>query len=305
MDKYKQIPPLRALKAFEAASRYLSFTKASEELHVTQAAISHQIKNLEIKTGVKLFKRYNRSLQLTAEGRSYLMSIRDALESLEKSTRQLKNQDSSGTLNISVLPSFATKWLSRRVWKFQEQHPEIDVRISAFEWLVDFKKEDCDIAIRYSNQGKWPGLTSELLFNEEVFPVCGRNYLKQISGSIEAKDLLKMQLLHEDYVTEDWHDWFNLVGLHHPDKLRGTRYSHTVTMLESVENNQGFALGRTPLVQDDINRGLLLAPFKERIKSKMAYYLVYPNGNKSDKKLEIIREWLFIEAEKFKENSVW
>jgi len=304
IDKYKQVPPLRALKAFEAASRYLSFTKAAEELHVTQAAISHQIKNLEEMTGVSLFKRYNRSLKMTAEGKLYLMSIRDALESLEKATRQLKNRDSSGTLNISVLPSFATKWLSRRIWKFQEKHPEIDVRISAFEWLVDFKKEDCDIAIRYSNQGKWPGLTSELLFKEEVFPVCGRRYYKNMPSDLKPEDLLKMNLMHEDYVNEDWHDCFAMAGIRHLDNLRGTRYSHTVTMLESVENNQGFALGRTPFVQDDINRGLLVAPFDIRLDSSMSYYLVYPSDNHSDRKLQMIRDWLFEEGEKFTRESI-
>ena len=304
IDKYKQVPPLRALKAFEAASRYLSFTKAAEELHVTQAAISHQIKNLEEMTGVSLFKRYNRSLKMTAEGKLYLMSIRDALESLEKATRQLKNRDSSGTLNISVLPSFATKWLSRRIWKFQEKHSEIDVRISAFEWLVDFKKEDCDIAIRYSNQGKWEGLTSELLFKEEVFPVCGRRYYKNMPTDLKPEDLLKMNLMHEDYVNEDWHDWFAAAGIKHLDNLRGTRFSHTVTMLESVENNQGFALGRTPLVQDDINRGLLVAPFDIRLESSMSYYLVYPSDNHSDRKLQMIRDWLFEEGEKFTRESI-
>jgi len=301
-NKYKNIPPLRAIKAFEASARLLSFTLAAQELHVTQAAISHQIKNLEVLTGVQLFERFNRSLKLTFEGRLYLISVRNALESIEKATRQLKNKDTSGTLNISVLPSFATKWLSKRIWRFQQQHKELDVRISAFEWLTDFKKDDCDIAIRYTSDPVYPGLKCELLLEEEVFPVCSKQVFESYQGKLTAKSLLNANLCHEDFTTEDWHDWFDAVDIQAKPKLRGTRFSHMVTMLEAVENHQGFALGRTPLVQDDINRGLLVEPFKQRIKGHMSYYLVYPRSTESDQKLQIIRQWLFAEAEQFKTN---
>ncbi len=303
-NKYKNIPPLRSIKAFEASARLLSFTRAAEELHVTQAAISHQIKNLEQLTGVKLFERFNRSLKLTFEGRLYLISIRNALESIEKATRQLKNRDASGTLNISVLPSFATKWLSKRIWRFQQQHNELDVRISAFEWLTDFKKDDCDIAIRYSADPNYTGLKSELLLEEDVFPVCSKQLYDSYKGKLTPQHLLKAKLCHEDFTTEDWHDWFEAADIQAGPQLRGTRFSHMVTMLESVENHQGFALGRTPLVQDDINRGLLVAPFDIKIKGKMSYYLVYPENTERDQKLQIIRHWLFEEANQFKGNSV-
>ncbi len=302
-NQYKNIPPLRSIKAFEASARLLSFTKAAEELHVTQAAISHQIKNLEQLTGVQLFERFNRSLKLTFEGRLYLISIRNALESIEKATRQLKNKDASGTLNISVLPSFASKWLSKRIWKFQQQHHELDVRISAFEKLTDFKKEECDIAIRYSSDPTLPGLTTELLLEEDVFPVCSRKLYDSYKGNIKPESLLKANLYHEDFTTEDWHDWFAAVGIQANPNLRGTRFSHMAMMLEAVENHQGFALGRTPLVQDDIKRGLLVAPFDVKIKGKMSYFLVYPSSTENDQKLQIIRQWLFAEAEQFKQGT--
>jgi len=301
-NKYRNIPPLRAIKAFEASARHLSFTKAAEELHVTQAAISHQIKNLELLTGAKLFERFNRSLKLTFDGRLYLISIRSALEGIEKATRQLKNKDATGTLNISVLPSFATKWLSKRIWKFQQQHHELDVRISAFEWLTDFKKDDCDVAIRYTADPNYPGLFCELLFEEEVFPVCSKQLYDSFDGQLQPEDLLQANLCHEDFTTEDWHDWFAAVGIQAKPQLRGTRFSHMVTMLEAVENHQGFALGRSPLVQDDINRGLLVAPFSTRLKSKMSYYVVYPQANEGDQKLQVIKQWLLAEAEEFKAN---
>ncbi len=299
-NKYRNIPPLRAIKAFEASARLLSFTQAAEELHVTQAAISHQIKNLEQLVGVQLFERFNRSLKLTFEGRLYLISIRNALESLENATRQLKHRDTSGTFNISVLPSFATKWLSKRIWKFQQQNKALDIRISAFEWLTDFKKDDCDIAIRYSANPDYPGLKSELLLDEDVFPICSKQVYDSYEGKLKPEMLLTADLCHEDFTTEDWHDWFKVAGIEAKPKLRGTRFSHMVTMLEAVENHQGFSLGRTPLVQDDINRGLLVAPFEIKIKGKMSYYLVYPESTENDQKLQLVRQWLFEEAREFK-----
>ncbi len=301
--KYKNIPPLRAIKAFEASARLLSFTLAAQELHVTQAAISHQIKNLEQLTGVQLFERFNRSLKLTFEGRLYLVSIRNGLESIEKATRQLKSRDTTGTLNISLLPSFATKWLSKRIWRFQQQNKNLDVRISAFEWLTDFKKDDCDIAIRYSANPSYPGLKTELFLEEEVFPVCSKQLYESYEGKLTADRLLNANLCHEDFTSEDWHDWFDAAGIQAKPKLRGTRFSHMVTMLEAVENHQGFALGRTTLVQDDINRGLLAAPFEIKIKGQMSYYLVYPENTEGDEKLQMIRRWLMAEAEQFKKST--
>ncbi|KAA3644398.1 MAG: transcriptional regulator GcvA [Proteobacteria bacterium] len=303
-QRYKNIPPLRAIKAFEASARLLSFTQAADELNVTQAAISHQIKNLEDLTGVQLFDRINRTLKLTFEGRLYLISIRQALENIETATRQLINRDAGGTLNISVLPSFATKWLSKRIWRFQQQYKELDVRIASFEWLADFNKDNCDVAIRYTNEPNYPGLTSELLLNEEVFPVCSKAFYKAYKGKLTPQDLLKAELCHDDFTTENWDDWFNAAGLAPQLPLRGTRFSHIVTMLEAVENHQGFGLGRTPLVQDDINRGLLVAPFDISIPGKMAYYLVYPSNTEQDQKVQIIRQWLFAEVDQFKKTGI-
>ncbi len=298
--KYKNIPPLRSIKAFEASARLLSFTLAAKELHVTQAAISHQIKNLEEFTGVQLFERFNRSLKLTFEGRLYLVSIRSALEGIEKATRQLKSRDTTGTLNISLLPSFATKWLSKRIWRFQQQNKNLDVRISAFEWLTDFKKDDCDIAIRYTANPSYPGLKCELFLEEEVFPICSKQLYESYTDKLTPERLLRANLCHEDFNSEGWHDWFTAAGIQTKPDLRGTRFSHMVTMLEAVENHQGFALGRTPLVQDDINRGLLKAPFDIKIKGQMSYYLVYPEETQGDQKLQMIRQWLIAEAEQFK-----
>jgi len=297
MRKYNNIPALRALKAFEASARHLSFTKAAEELFVTQAAISHQIKSLEDKTGVKLFKRFNRALQLTTEGQVYLLSIMESLEQLEKASRQLVNRNAKGMLNISLLPSFATKWMAKRIWKFQEKFPEIEVSISAFEWLADFNKEDIDVAIRYG-RGNWPNVYSELLFEERVYPICNRRVNKKIGDNPNPSVLFDYKLLHDDFSSEDWDMWFKKAHIEPNSPIKGTRYSHTVMMLETVENSNSFALGRTPLVIDDLKRKLLFAPFNISIPSDYAYYFVCAKGLENSPKIIDFKKWVFSEAKK-------
>lgn len=297
MKKYQHIPPLRSLKALEASARHMSFTKAAKELFVTQAAISHQIKALEEMLGTALFERHNRSLSLTRDGKVYLQQVRDVLEKLEQASRTLIQRNRSNAITISVLPSFATKWLVKRLWKFQQQHPDIDIRVSAYDWPVDFRTEEVDIAIRYG-KGKWPGLFSECLLTEEVFPVCAPQLASRFKNSSLERILATGNLLHDDYGSEDWEMWLKATGLEHIDTRRGTRFSHTMMMLEAAESGQGIALGRTPLVIDDIRRGLLVAPFKTRIASDMAYYFVCPEGNQHLPKVRLVHEWLRLEAAK-------
>jgi LysR family glycine cleavage system transcriptional activator len=297
MRKYHNIPPLRALKAFEASARHLSFTKAAEELFVTQAAISHQIKSLEDKTGVQLFKRYNRSLKLTTDGQVYLLSIMESLDQLEKASRQLSNRNSKNMLKISLLPSFATKWMAKRIWMFQDKFPEIEVSISAFEWLADFKKEDIDIAIRYG-RGNWHDVYCELLFEERVFPICSRSVYRTLKKNPHPSILLERKLVHDDFSSEDWAMWFNKANITLDAPIKGTRFSHTVMMLESIENGNGFALGRTPLVIDDLKRKILYAPFNISIPSEYAYYFVCPKGSENSAKVQEFKKWIFKEANK-------
>lgn len=300
MRKYNNIPPLRALKAFESSARHLSFTKAANELFVTQAAISHQIKSLEDKTGVKLFKRFNRALQLTTEGQVYLLSIMESLEQLEQATRQLVNRNAKGMLNISLLPSFATKWMAKRIWKFQDKFPDIEVSISAFEWLADFNKEDIDVAIRYG-RGNWPNVYCELLFEERVYPICNRKVYKSLDDNPDPSILSDYKLLHDDFSTEDWDMWFKKANTELKTPIKGTRFSHTVMMLETVENSNSFALGRTPLVIDDLKRKLLYAPFNISIGSDYAYYFVCPKGLENSPKIKDFKKWVINEAKKTNE----
>lgn len=289
------LPPLKALHVFEVAGRHLSFTRAAEELHVTQAAVSHQIKKLEEQLGIKLFRRLNRRLLLTEEGQIYLPAVREALRHIGHATDQLMAKHRSGVLTVSVLPSFAAKWLVPRLHKFRDLYPDVDVRVSAFEWPVDFGRDEVDLAIRYG-RGKWPGLRADPLLTEDVFPVCSPALLQDGPPLREPADLHRHTLLHDDYSREDWRIWLRAAGAGDVDPRRGLSFSHTSIMLEAAESGQGVALGRTPLVADDLARGRLVKPFEISLPADYAYYVVCPVEAADRPKIVAFREWLLDEA---------
>src|SRR5947209_15760767 len=171
MAMLRRLPPLNALKAFEAAARSESFTRAAEELHVTQGAVSHQVKALEATLGLKLFNRERQRLTLTEAGREYLAVVRDALDRIALGTERLVQRQNAGALTVSTSPDFAAKWLVHRLGHFAEAHPEIDLRVSATLHHVDFAREDVDLAVRHG-EGDWPSLECVRLCTERLFSVC-------------------------------------------------------------------------------------------------------------------------------------
>src|SRR5215475_5018528 len=193
----RRLPPLNALKAFEAAARSESFTRAAEELHVTQGAVSHQVKALEATLGLKLFNRERQRLTLTDSGREYLAVVRDALDRIALGTERLMQRQTSGVLTVSTAPDFAAKWLVYRLGRFAERHPEIDLRVSASAHHVDFAREDVDLALRHGD-GKWPGLDVVRLCSEQLFPVCSPKLVSGYKRISSASDLLKFTLLRLD-----------------------------------------------------------------------------------------------------------
>src|SRR3954467_2706243 len=191
----RRLPALNALKAFEAAARYESFTRAAEELCVTQGAVSHQVKALEQELGVKLFNRERQRLVITQAGREYLAVIRDALDRIALGTERLVQRQTSGALTISTSPDFAAKWLVYRLGNFAEAHPEIDLRVSAAMHHVDFAREDVDLAVRHGD-GAWPGLDVTRLCTEQLFPVCSPKLISGRKRIAQPSDVLKFPLLH-------------------------------------------------------------------------------------------------------------
>ncbi|MCH7888132.1 MAG: transcriptional regulator GcvA [Proteobacteria bacterium] len=290
----RRLPPLNALRAFEAAARHLSFTRAAEELNVTQAAISHQVKGLEERLGVVLFRRLNRSLLLTDAGQSYLPEVRDAFDRIAEATWRITAHDSAGVLTVSVLPSFAAKWLVQRLGRFREAHPDIDVHVAPSDDLVDFARENVDLAIRYG-QGEWPGLRADRLMTEELFPVCSPNLLQGPHPLSAPADLRHHTLLHDD-LRIDWRMWLMAAGVDGVDSRRGPGFTDSSMVIQAAVEGQGVALGRSALAAADLAAGRLVKLFDISLPAAVAYYVVCPEATAGRPKIVAFREWVIAEA---------
>src|ERR1700704_4629014 len=202
----RRLPALNALKSFEAAARHESFTRAAEELCVTQGAVSHQVKALEEELGIKLFNRERQRLVITESGREYLVVVRDALDRIAIGTERLVQRQSSGALTVSTSPDFAAKWLVHRLGRFADAYPNIDLRVSAAMHHVDFGREDVDIAVRHGD-GSWSGLDVARLCAEQLFLVCSPKLLTKQEGFLTPAEVQNYPLLHLDD-RKNWSKWF-------------------------------------------------------------------------------------------------
>ncbi|WP_425407208.1 transcriptional regulator GcvA [Hwanghaeella sp.] len=292
-----RLPPLNTLRAFEAAARHMSFTKAAEELFVTQAAVSHQIKTLEDALGVKLFKRLNRALLLTEEGQTFIPSVRQALDLLMQGVNKISQVEATGALNVSTLPSFAAGWLVPRLDRFRKKHPEIDVRLTAGERLVDFSRDDVDLAIRYG-RGRYADLISDRFMEEEIFPVCSPKLLEDADHPLNTPEDLKYHtLLHDDMPT-GWAEWLDVAGIKGVNPTQGPYFDMSALVVQAAVQGQGVALGRSSLTASALESGLLVKPFDLTIPIDFAYFIVCPPEYYNRPKVSAFREWLFEEAEK-------
>src|SRR5215204_1137690 len=252
-----RLPPLNALKTFEAAARHESFTRAAEELCVTQGAVSHQVKALEAELAVKLFNRERQRLIITEAGRDYLAVIRDALDRIALGTERLLQRQSGGVLTVSTSPDFAAKWLVNRLGRFAEKHPDIDLRISASTQYVDFAREDVDVAIRHGD-GNWPGLDVVRLYSERLFPVCSPKLVAGRNRIAKPADLLKFPLLRlED--ARNWTRLFEAAGVK-ATVGSGPVLNRASMLIDAAIDGQGIALARTALAAWDLINGRLVRP---------------------------------------------
>jgi LysR family glycine cleavage system transcriptional activator len=293
----RQLPPLNGLRAFEAAARHLSFTKAADELNVTQAAISHQIRGLEERLGVQLFIRRNRALLLSEAGQAYLPALREAFDTIANATEKLQRRDEGGPLLVSTTASFATKWLVPRLATFQQLHPGIEVQISTGVGLVDFQRDTVDVAIRWG-LGSWPGVSSERLLGEDMFPVCAPSLVKGKNALKKPSDLARVTLLHMSNQRDDWRLWLTAAGAKGVDPSRGPVFDQAMTVLQAAMDGLGVAIGHGPLVERDIKAGRLVAPFDVSLPVEAAYYLVAPPSALRRHKVRSFREWLLGMADK-------
>ncbi len=293
----RRLPSLNALRAFEAAARHLSFTRAAGELHVTQAAISHQVKALEDWLGFRLFHRLSRELRLTEEGQAYLPALSDAFDGIERATARLKREDEPRFLTVSTMVSFAAGWLVPRLKRFRAAHPAVDVRLTTSDEFVDFDRDGVDIAIRYG-RGGWPGLRVERLMEEDFFPVCSPGLRDGPAPLAEPADLRHHTLLHDD-LTITWATWLDAAGvpgLAGVKAERGPFFINSHLAFQAAIAGEGVAIGRSALVAGDIAAGRLVRPFDISLPADFAYYVVCPEASAVRPKVAAFRDWLFAEA---------
>lgn len=293
----RRLPPLNALVVFEAAARHLSFTRASEELHVTQAAVSHQIKSIEDHLGVTLFHRLGRGqgLTLTEAGRNYLPGISSALELIRKTTDSIAKARRKRILSITTLDSFGSMWLLPRLGRFMRQHEDTDVRITAASLEVDaLARGLAEIEIRYGT-GQWAEFEVVPFLTETIFPVCSPALLVGPHPLRELDDIRKHTLLH-DVMTTGWRDWLGAAGVNGVDADRGPGFNHSNLVIQAAQMGEGIALGRGALVIDALLKGTLVKPFPLALPSSYAYFVVTAKVATIDPVVGAFREWLLAEG---------
>lgn len=290
----RRLPQLNALKAFEAAARHESFTRAAEELCVTQGAVSHQVKALEAELGVKLFNRERQRLIITDAGREYLTVVRDALDRIAVGTERLVQRQTSGALTVSTSPDFAAKWLVHRLGHFAEAHPEIDLRVSATMHHVDFAREDVDLAVRHGD-GNWPGLDVTRLCAEHLFAVCSPKLVSGRNRVSTPADILKFPLLHLDN-RADWAEWLAAADVATADLKRGPVLNRASMLIDAAIDGQGVALARTTLAAWDLINRRLVRPFDVALRLSKSYWIVCPKATSALPKITLFRDWLLREA---------
>ncbi len=286
------LPSLNGLRAFEAAARHLSFTRAATELNVTQTAISHQIRRLEEQLGMSLFERRTRELRLTREAASYLPAVQAAFDELRQATARLQRPNRDALLTVSTTASLAAKWLVTRVAAFQDANPGIEVRITTSAHLVDFRREEIDMAVRYG-RGHWPGLRAHWLMAEDIFPVCSPALLHAPKPLRQPADLAHHTLLHTTASREDWQLWLTAAGL--PTSIaarRGLSFDQGFMAVQAAVDGLGVALGRTRFVEADIAAGRLVVPFDLALPADAGFYIVAPEETADTPKIALFHDWL-------------
>ena len=299
METRRRLPPLNALRAFEAAARHLNFSRAADELSVTPGAVSQQIQNLEDYVGASLFRRTPRGLLLTDAAQTALPALREAFDRLAEAASLLTAAVDGRRLTLTAAPSFAAKWLVPRLGRFEAAHPLVDVWLSADMELVDFGTGEIDLAIRYG-AGPYPGLESVRLMGETVIPVMSPELLAAKPLNAPA-DLTGHILLHDgspdaDASCPDWLMWLAARGVKGVEATRGPRFNQSSLVIEAAVGGRGVALAKRTLAQDDLDAGRLVAPMAIATSVDFAYFVVHPKAKGRLPQVKAFVAWLAAEA---------
>lgn len=290
-----KLPPLNAVRAFEAAARHGSFVRAGEELHVTSGAVSQQVKLLEAWLGQALFERLPRGLRLNRAGAAYLPSVQEALSQLAAASSALRNGDGGTALRIAALPAFAQKWLVPRLPRFHKARPEIEIALAADDRDLDLAKEPYDLWLAYGARVR-PGQVSNPLLVDRLFPVCGPALAAELA---RPEDLLGQTLLHDVHWREtDWPLWLAAAGLPKEAATKGPSFTLYSMVIEAAVQGLGVAMAHGVLVEQELAAGELVVPFALEVDAPQAFHLISRSETSDDPQLEAFRSWLLAEAAK-------
>ncbi|MCS4503075.1 Glycine cleavage system transcriptional activator [wastewater metagenome] len=292
---YSRLPPPSWLRTFAAAARHMSFTRAARELHVTQSAVSQQIRLLEDRLGEPLFHRLPQSLQLTEAGKAYLPVVRDAFERLSYGTEALFGYERTGQVTIRATPGFGEFWLAPRLHALYAAHPELELRIVSTIWNTDVVESGVDLEIRYGSD-EWPELETVRLTREYLMPVCSPGLAERLGGAPER--LAGERLLHVDGFRTGWPEWLDHAGVSAVvDGGSGSHFDTAILPTKLAEEGLGVALGRWSMVEGRIARGSLVAPFRAVLPSNEAFYAVWPADRELRAEAVVLRDWLVAAAD--------
>ena len=298
----RSLPPLTALRAFEAAARLLSFTKAARELHVTPAAVSHQIRGLEKYLGVSLFHRTARRLVLTDQGHLAAEYFREGFDRLARGVDLLRAHDGGGVLSLSTTSAFATRWLVPRLGRFVRRCPGLDLRLKAGNQPIDFDHDEVDAAVRIG-RGGLDGVRAIALFGESIAPVASPAFIRQ-HRIRRLADLARVPLLHDDSKRRagrpaGWSEWFRAAGVRGVDTQPGMHFDDGHLALQAAAAGRGVALGRLAYAIDDLEAKRLKRPFEPVLELDLKYYLLIPELRMTEPAIAAFRGWLEQEAALF------
>ncbi len=295
----RKLPPVNAIRAFEAACRHMQFQQAAEELGITPSALSYQIRQLEEFLGIKLFKRLNRAVELTREGRMLSSGTVEAFEKLEETFALLGGEEENNTLVISTGPAFSAKWLAPRLYAYLEQNPEIDFRLSANLKLTDFDRDGVDAVIRFG-AGDYPGLFTEALFQEISTPLISPKLFEEMGNKADESLFEKVLLIHDESLNflgdAQWKTWLKAMDYVNINPTKGSHFNHADHCIEAAVDGGGIVMARLGFAFREINAGRLIAPFKQAISAKGGFYFCCPPVALENDKVLNFLAWLRDEA---------
>jgi LysR family glycine cleavage system transcriptional activator len=294
MADLRRLPNLAALRAFEAAARHQNFSRAADEIHVTHGAISHQVRSLEEELGVSLFARHGKRITITPEGERFAATLRKALTEIAQAAITLQDEAKQQRLTVTALPSFAARWLSPRVGRFIEQHPEFEVMLQSSSHLTDFVREPVDVGIRFG-RGTYPGLFVEKVMDDSYYPVVSPRFNNGKLPRTPAKLERGMLLRCED---EPWTPWFRAAGLDMPEPAGGLVFQDSSMLVRAAAEGHGIALARRAIVATELASGELVRLFDIEVPCPQSYYFVCLPRSLQKPQVQAFHKWLFEEIGK-------